>query len=442
VKLACALLLLPACGFGAPSIDRVDGAPADSAAPRCEPGATWEQGLQPARTLHVSTAAGPGAPDGSEQNPFLTLRDALVAAGPGTRISLAPGTYAGATATGVVGTAAAPIWIEGPPAAGMRATLTGASGLHLIGARYVVIRHLDFTSVMSAAINLDDGTPPVPGSAHHVVIDDVAMSSIAGAGVQLTGVDDVVIRDSRMASCNRAVMMVGVHRATVARVASASTTTAGVAMAGGSEDIEVRESRVESTNIGIWIGGDSDVGQFRPPLTLPTGNFEARNIRVFNNVVRAADNAVVCTNCTESLVAHNLIRDANQSVFRLVQAHTLLGGFGFAPAGKVTYVNNAIEVAGTPTPMLAGAGTDGPSCRFSHNLWRRATPWTPALPSAETMGVYDRASGYDDAGTLCAGAGGAAAGAGTPVTEVDGTLTGACRPSPPSIGPGEPDPGC
>jgi hypothetical protein len=74
------------------------------------------------------------------------------------------------------------------------------------------------------------------------VIDDVAMSSITGTCIQLTGVDDVVIRDSRATACNRAVMMVGVHRATIARLSSASTTTAGVAMAGGSADIEVRQT--------------------------------------------------------------------------------------------------------------------------------------------------------------------------------------------------------
>lgn len=447
MRRTCALLVLAAaCSFTPPSPaggGDDDDLPPDAAEARCELDATWEQGLQPARTLHVSTTPGPGAPDGSEANPFLALDDALRAAAPGTRILLASGSYAGATVSDVRGTATAPIWIEGPPSTGARARITGARGLHLIGAQYVVIRHLDFTAITQTGINVDDDTPPVLGSAHHIVIDDVDLSSITGTCIQLTGVDDVVIRDSRATACNRAVMMVGVHRATIARLSSTSTTTAGVAMAGGSADIEVRQSRIETTNLGIWIGGDSDLEQFRPALTMPAGNAEAQDIRVFDNVIRGADNAVVCTICRRALVAHNLIRDANLSVFRLVQAHGPVGGFDFAPAGEVTYRNNVIEVAGTPTAMVVGAGTDGPSCAFGHNLWLRGgAAWTPSLPSAEVMGIYDKASGYRDDGALCASANSPAVRAGTPVPEVPGTIDGACRPQPPSIGPSEPDPDC
>jgi hypothetical protein len=199
--------------------------------------------------------------------------------------------------------------------------------------------------------------------------------------------------------------------------------------------------------IGVWIGGDSDLGQFRPPLSRLTGNAEARDILVFNNVISDVRDAILCSNCTSSRVAHNLIRRASAYALKLHQPYVAIDAFQFAPAGGVELANNAIEIGSSAEAMSDPAnGTDAGSCTFRHNLWLKPGGfWTPALPTPEVMGIYGVPSGYSAAGKLCASTGSRAAGAGTPLPDIDGTLTGTCRPSPPSppsIGPSEPDPGC
>jgi hypothetical protein len=244
-------------------------------------------------------------------------------------------------------------------------------------------------------------------------------------------------------------MMVGVQRGTIGRMTIGGIDTVGVALAGGSADLEVRQSSIADIQggLGVWIGGDSSLGQFRPPLTSATGNTEATNIRVFDNVIRDVRDAFQCSNCTSSLVAHNLLRRVTGYVLRLQQPYIALNSFGFAPAGGVRFVNNAIEVESSAEAFTDdGGGTDAASCTFSHDMWSRiGDRWTPALPSAEALGILDQQARYDDAGKLCTSASSPAAGAGAQVPEVEGTLQGGCRPSPPSppsIGPSEPAPGC
>jgi hypothetical protein len=465
-RLLLCSLVLAACSFTAPANPDGGGddgggddAPVDpDAADRtCDVEPSWETTAVPKRTLHVSTIPGPGAPDGSMQNPYTSLPAAVSAAkaaGPGTKILLEGGTYlVGFTVSDLRGTAMEPFWIEGP-ATGTRAQLVGGSAsIHLTRPAYVALRHLTIAQTAVASVNIDDGG--VGGSAHDVVIEDVTIGSTTATAFQITGVTDVTIRDSSVGAANRGVMMVGVRRATIARIVTGSTPYASVALAGGSQDIEVRQSRFENTGTGVRIGNYSDANEFRPMLAASTGNFEAADIKVFDNVFigTISLDAITCTNCTRVLVAHNAIRAATRSVFRLEQAydaHPQLPGAQFVRAGAVQWVNNAIEIAGNPSAMsvansAGGAMPDPASCSFSRNLWHKRSPpatWMPTFPGApaETMGIYDKPSGYDDMGTLCSGGG--AIGAGIALPDVTGTLAGTCRPSPPSIGPSERDPGC
>ena len=449
------LLLLPltvACGFRSPTgSGDLDGPPpdpnADAAGPQCDLGGTWDQARQPTRTVYVSRTPGPGTPDGSETNPFQSLGAASPLIGPGVRVLLGPGDHGGITLTDKRGTPDAPIWLEGP-SSGTPARISGqigtGAGLHLIGAQYWVIRNLTASTFsQTAGINIDDGSGP--GSAHHIVIERVTVASTPRPCLQLSGVTDVTIRDSTLGSCDRGVMMVGVQRAVIGRTKIGSMETAGVALAGGSANIEVRQNEIGSAGKGVWIGGDSSLSQFRPPLTATTGNTEARDIRVFDNVFIDVVAAITCSNCGSSLVAHNLFRDVDDTVFVLHQPYTTLGAFQFAPAGGVKLINNAIEGDSDADAFLDnGAGTASKSCSFSHNMWHRSGggTWTLSLPTAETMGIYGTQSGYTAAGRLCAAASSPAARAATPLPEVPGTLQGQCRPSPPSIGPSEPDLGC
>ena len=368
--------------------------------------------------------------------------------GPGVRVQLEPGDYAGATFTGKQGSVTAPIWLEGPesgPAA--RIIGNGGPGLRLVGPQYWVIRNLEIATLPGVpGLNIDDSSGP--GSAKFIVIDHIKVGSSDRACLQLSGVTDVVIRDSTLGSCNRGVMMVGVQNATIARNTIGSMTVAGVALAGGSSNINVRQNQIDDIDgSGVWIGGQSDVNQFRPAL-MSTGNAEARNIRVFNNVIRNVRDAFQCSNCTDSLVAHNLIRRAARNLLLLHQPYTELSSGGntyeFIGAGGVRMINNAIELRdGAGAFSAEGDELDPGSCTFSRNMWfREGGLWEPPLPTDETDGIQDTQSGYTDTGRLCKTTSSRAAGAGAPLPEVDGTLQGACRGTSRSIGPSEPDPGC
>jgi hypothetical protein len=367
-------------------------------------------------------------------------------------VFLEAGTYANANASvfDLHGTAAAPIWIEGP-ATGPRAVIDGgAGGLHLSRPEYVVVRHLDIKNTSQASFNADDGAPG--GVARYLVIDDVKISMSSAAAFQITGVDNVTIRDSTATSCGRGVMMVGVHTASIARFAASSMILYGVVLTGGSRDIEVRQSRFTSINsMGLWIGGSSDANEFRPPITAPTTSlYEVTDVRVFDNVFNSGPVAISCNNCRRVLIAHNELRGATMAGFRLSQDRTTTNvtTYAFGRPGEVRWINNVIEAAPATAALqtfaAAGGGLDLASCALSHNLWHRipAAPWTPIFqtPLIETGGIYDRPSGYNDTGRLCEGGG--AVGTGVDVPEVDGTLDGTCRPTPRSLGPSERDPGC
>ena len=250
------LVLVAGCGFRI-GVGAQDGAIADDVAgdddgsividtplPDCDAPPHWAASFTPTRTLHVDplAVAGGTPPDGSATNPFMTISAAAAAATPGTRILLAPRSYGTVTLTDLHGSATAPIWIEGPVTA-PRATFTGTNAIHLVRPQYVVLQHLDFTSLSGDAINADDGGQSMFGAAHHLAMVDIKSTSV-NTTFQLTGVTDVAIYDSTLVSGSRGVQLVGVHRAVVARLAMTSLSYSSFQAAGGSRDIVLRQSRI------------------------------------------------------------------------------------------------------------------------------------------------------------------------------------------------------
>jgi hypothetical protein len=441
------MICLVGCGFRS-SIETGDATTGDGprdgsdiVTPTCDIAATWAGGLTPTATIYVAaTAAGPQ--DGSVAHPFARMSQALPVA-PGTLISLAAGSYPSETLTDLHGSAAAPIFIEGS-ASGARARLMNGASLHLVRPQYVVLRHLDLAAVGGAGINADDAGDVTHPVAHHLVIEDVNITG-ATTGVQLSGVSEVAIRTVTATNVSKGVIMVGVHHASLARVTVTSALIACVQASGGSDDIEVRQSKLASCSRSLWLGGDSSENEFRPPLA-STNNAEVSNVRAFDNVLLGADTFVMCSICTNVLVASSYLfgdppaPTGTRYIVRLYQEHPAINGHAFVPAGGVRFVDNAITVTSHPSGLQVDPMTDGASCRFDHNLWYESdTPDTSMslAPGGETGGIYGMPSGYLlDGTTLCTS--GAATGAGVAVPEAPGTSRGTCRPNPPSIGPSEP----
>jgi len=415
-----------------------DGGGDDAAMSHCDAPASWADGLSPTSTIYVAPTS-TGTQDGSMAHPFTSIAVAVASSAPGTKVSLAAGTYPGEVVNSAHGTATAPLWIEGP-ATGTRASV---GGIQLVQPQYVVVRHLDVGSTSLSAFNADDGGDRANPVAHHLVIDDVAASSAAQRCFQLTGVSDVTIVRSTATSCERGVMMIGVHRARLSRLAISNTTTAAVQAAGGSDDIELRQSRIDNGGaFAVWLGGISDETEFRPPLTQATGNYEVSDFRVFDNVIHGSTAGFVCGLCTNSLVAANYYQGSPSYVLHLMVPHGSLSGFAFVASGHLHVADNAFEVNSNPYGLRVDTGTDGASCTFANNLWFESDDPAnsmPALPNPETNGVYGMPSGYDANGHICTGA---SVGAGVELPEVPGTQQGACRIAPPSIGPDEPPSGC
>lgn len=445
------LVLVAGCGFRI-GVGAQDGAIADDVAgdddgsividtplPDCDAPPHWAASFTPTRTLHVDplAVAGGTPPDGSATNPFMTISAAAAAATPGTRILLAPRSYGTVTLTDLHGSATAPIWIEGPVTA-PRATFTGTNAIHLVRPQYVVLQHLDFTSLSGDAINADDGGQSMFGAAHHLAMVDIKSTSV-NTTFQLTGVTDVAIYDSTLVSGSRGVQLVGVHRAVVARLAMTSLSYSSFQAAGGSRDIVLRQSRITTDgNRAVWIGGSSTENEFRP-LLAAADNYEARDVRIFNNFIDGDVAAITCSSCTDALIANNRITGTLSYVVRVINEHmSALNGHAFPMPGTLRVIGNAIEVTTNPYGTRMESNTTCAACEYSHNLWLEIDnpiDSTPPLPVTETNSIYGVASGYDALGRLCAG--GAAIGAGPTLPEVTGTFAGACRATPRSIGPSD-----
>ena len=430
-------------GPGGDDDSRRDAADIDASTVASCDSSSWADSLKPGtNTIYVAATTSSTIQDGTQNNPYTSLSFALGTAHPGDRISLAAGTYNGSMLNQVHGTATAPIWIEGPTSA-PRAVFTGT--MQLVQPQYVVIRHLDFLNITASALTIDDGGDRTDVVAHHVAIDDVTATSIGQRAFLITGVSNLTIANSSAIGSANGILLVGSHHVVISRFTASSVVNIAAEAAGGSDDVEIRQSQFTTAGLrAVWIGGNSDETEFRPPLVNATGNYEAANIRVFDNVINTAPGgtAIACSLCTRSVIAANYIYGQYSYVVRLIDEHGPIGAFSFVASGGIRMDDNAMEVTGDPYGFRVEAGTDGSQCAFANNLWDEVdnpADSTPVLPTPEMNGIYGVPSGYDLTGHVCTGA---AVHAGTSDPAVLGTLEGMCRPTPPSIGPDEPAPSC
>jgi hypothetical protein len=410
---------------------------------------TFEDGLRPTREIFLDAAAsGPG--DGSADDPYADLETALPDLTPGTALRIRPGTYAGgAFASGIAGTAEAPIWIGG--IAGMeRPVLSGgANAIQLSSPSYVVVHDLEVTGQDSNGLNVDDGSDYPNGAAHHLIFRGLWIHDIGSGGNQdclkLSGVDDFLVVGSEFRGCSggSAIDHVGCHRGIIARNTFVELGGNGVQSKGGSDDIEITQNRfLDAGERAVNIGGSTGFEFFRPALSTSGENFEARNIRVLANLFRGGTSPIAFVGCVDCLAANNTIVDPVQWVVRILQETTSTTEYTFAPAQGGRFSNNAIYFARADlsTYVNVGPDTDAASFEFSNNLWYAhdapADSEPSPLPVSETAGVYGVDPGFANVATddVAISAGSPLAGAGQPLSEVTADLDGACYADPPSIG--------
>ena len=366
-------------------------------------------GKAPARLLHVDAAAKAGG-TGTAAKPFQRIRDAVAKLAPGTGIRIHPGTYPGGTwIQGVSGTAKAPIWIGGVPGKAKPHLTGGKEGLHLSTVRYLVLHDLEVSKAQYNGINCDDGGSRANAAAtQFVVFERLFIHDIGGTGNQdglkLSGLDDYWVLDCRFQRCGggmsgSGVDHVGCHRGLLAGNRFEDLSGNAIQCKGGSEDIEIRANTlIRAGARGINLGGSTGFQYFRPPLSKTRINFEAKNIRVFANVIEGGDTAVAFVSSVDCIVAQNTIVDPKTWIFRILQETTTSQGYNFVASSKGRFFNNILWFSRKQlrSDVNVGSGTLPGTFQIANNLWYahdQPSASKPRLPVAETAGIYGKNPG-------------------------------------------------
>jgi hypothetical protein len=446
---------------GAPAPDAPaapDGPPPDGSAPdggpvSCGTIATFEDGRTPSREVHVATSGDDTTGDGTAALPYKTIGRAAQDATPGTAIRVHPGFYPGNVyLEDLAGTAEAPIWIGGAPGEARPVLSGGTELLHLTRVRYLVVHDLEATIGYANGINCDDGGDFANEDATRwVVFRGLFIHDIGSGGNQdclkLSGVNDYFVFDSEIARCGTggsAIDQVGCHRGLIARSSLHEVGDDAVQAKGGSADVEIRWNRiVNGGNRAVNLGGSTDLGLFRPPLSTTAPNAEARNLRVVANLFVGAYATIAYVGCVDCLVANNTIVNPSHWIIRILQETTTGGGYEFLPASNGVFADNLVVFTRSmlATYVNIGPGTAPETFTFSHDLWYAQddpAQSSPAadLPVTEDSPIVGRAPELVDPanGDYAISGASPAAGAGVAIPGVTGDLAGACYRDPPSIG--------
>lgn len=415
-RLVVPLLLLAGCNTGShdptsPSQAVASPATAGNAStqPATSPGSaptppatgpitTFATGLTPTVEVFVSPSGSDSSGDGSQQNPFASVRRGVQAATPGTAVRVQPGTYAGGISlSNLAGTPGAPIWIGGVPGAAVPVISGGNTGIQLSEVRYVVLHDLEITGAALNGINCDDGGQVSdPEVTRHVVFQNLSIHDVGSGGnndgLKLSGLDDFFVLDCSFArvSAGSGIDQVGCHDGVIARCSFEQMGSNSIQLKGGSRNVEVRWcSFVDAGERGVNIGGSTGDPYFRPPLSPNAPNVEATEIRVLGNVFVGGTTPFAFVGATNSVAAHNTVVDPQRWLFRILQERTSGGGYTFTETSDCRVVNTIFYFtrASVGTDVNVGASTQPGTFVLANNLYYAhddPAQSQPSLPVAET----------------------------------------------------------
>lgn len=324
-----------------------------------------------------------------------SLRAALAAAQPGTRIRIAPGNYRpGVSVQRMQGADGLPIVVEGD-ASSPPVFASGAVGWQLSDCAYVTLRNLTVRGQSGNGLNIDDGgdyqTP-----AHHIVLENIHVAEIGPTGnrdgIKLSGVDDFTVRNCSVEGWGgQAIDMVGCHRGLVEGCRFVGkpgfSASSGPQTKGGSAEILIRNCRFDRAGErGVNLGGSTGKAYFRPPGAM----YEARDITVEGCQFTGGMAPVAFVGVERATVRFNTIYRPEKWVLRILQETR---DPGFAVCGNNRFENNLIVFRRSEVqiPVNIGPDTAPETFHFAGNYWfceDRPEASRPPLPSAETGGVY------------------------------------------------------
>ena len=366
---------------------------------------TFETGKQPIRLIHVAETGDDVTGDGSSSKPYASLERAAQDVTPGAAIRIHAGTYAGGSyLENLEGTAAAPIWIGGVEGETRPVIEGGGEGIHLVGARYVIVHNLEVRITDTNGINSDDGGEYANAeAAQYQIFRNLYIHHVGGTGNQdclkLSGVNDYFVLDSEFAFCGgelsgSGIDHVGCHHGLISGNYLHNMSANAIQVKGGSEDILIYAN--DMLNCGeraLNIGGSTDFAYFRPPLSTTQPNYEARNIRVIANMIEGSVTPLAFVGAVDSLAANNTLVNPTDWLMRILQETITSGGYEFQACGNNTVVNNLLYFnrADLATQDInIGPDTAPDTFTFSNNLWYAhddPAQSEPDLPVLETNGI-------------------------------------------------------
>jgi len=303
------------------------------------------------------------------------LVEALRKAKPGTRVLLAPGTYAGGLAqAGLKGTAAQPIVVAGADPVRPPVIEGGASGLQLSSPEHLELRDLVFRQATGNGLNIDDsGSAKTP--AHHLTLRRVVVRDVGPKGncdgIKLSGVNDFAIENCRIerwGSSGSAIDMVGCGRGTLVDCEfkeGGGDYANGVQAKGGSREIAVQRCRfVDCGGRGTNIGGHTGEAYFRPKLE----EFEARAITVEDCEFHGSAAAICFVGVDGAVVRNNLVVRPTRWPIRILQENM---DERFVPCREGLFENNVVVFRSDEVRQIVNVGgrTAPETFRFQGNVW-------------------------------------------------------------------------
>ena len=332
------------------------------------------------------------------------LRAAVLRAGPGTVIALAPGTYGpGVRLEGLAGKQGEPIVIEGTDPKRPPVFEGGKTALHLVDCSFVTLRNITVKGCSDNGINIDDGGS-MDSPAHHIVLENITVLDTGPQGnrdgIKLSGLDDFALRNCRVAGWGgSAIDMVGCHRGVIEDCVfegkQGFSQSSGVQMKGGSKDVVVQGCFFENAGLrSINLGGSTGPAYFRPQ----DARFEAEDITVAGNRFTGSMAFVAFVNSSNARVHHNTMYMSDKWILRILQ-ETDQSRFPACRDGVFEH-NLIVFDRRVRSFVNVGPGTAPETFTFRSNAWFQTDGGTrPRLPGDEEDGVYQIDPGLENAGT-------------------------------------------
>ena len=346
--------------------------------------------------LLIGSAAWSRAGEWIDVGDDASLRQALSAAGPGTRIRIAPGEYRpGIHVRGLQGTPEEPIVIEGADPHDPPRFHGGSTGWQLSDCAHVTLRHLAVSGQSQNGINIDDGgTYDTPS--RHLRLEHLHVSRVGPRGnrdgIKLSGVVDFVICECTIEGWGgQAIDMVGCHRGLIERCRFVGrdgfSQGAGPQAKGGSSEIVIRQCLfLDAGQRAINIGGSTGLAYFRPQ----GAPYEARDITVEGCQFVGSTAPLAFVGVDGATVRYNTIYRPERWVLRILQETTEPGfvacRHGVFERNLIVYRRDQIS-----TVVNIGPHTAAETFRFADNFWfceDRPAASRPEWPAAESGGVY------------------------------------------------------